>query len=546
MSKKKKSISKKSKKNNNSINSIYSGKIITFRKNIEDLIPSESEQIFKLYKKTYETIEKQTGRKYNNQEELFRDYENVIYFTINNIIFGGFILKKNINKFNKISIVFHYGDKYSKQYVYDILAKLLTSVGYMIEASGGVSHILENYYNINPNERDIVENIFGKTNVISWDNDTKTYDRKTKNHIIKNKQLFGRICNKIKTKSWANNIKLSVTFNKGCTFTINEIPLNYYNDIFTNIFTSQAKLNYLSKGFPTYGDLDSESYLSNMVESNVVKINDIINKKFKLSTNGFSFLNIFENDKKNDISVFLNKLKNKMQKNKDYILNDKEDRDIFREQITNFFNSISKDQNIFGKLLDYDISICIDAVPRDTTPNNANALFKGIKLIHTDIYPQANIGDVLWSFKNKWYGKIEKYIKDIEEEDLNLIHNRNKWNNKIVGVYNIWISLTDGITDNGLALLDFNKKKHGYLIPYKAYRPNSKDSTENASFISASVRHNEEDNWYSKFNMQFGDCYIFNTIGTPHSAFQYINGTGKNRKSVELRLVLLKNVIKRN
>ena len=50
----------------------------------------------------------------------------------------------------------------------------------MIEASGGVSHILENYYNINPNERDIVENIFGKTNVISWDNDTKTYDIKLK------------------------------------------------------------------------------------------------------------------------------------------------------------------------------------------------------------------------------------------------------------------------------------------------------------------------------------------------------------------------------
>ena len=523
----------------------YVGKIITFRKTIEELTEDESAEIFKLYKQVYESYENKSGRKYDKVNDLLKLYDEVIYFTINNIIFGGFISRRMNNKIYKISVILHYGDEYSKQYVYDILAQLLTNIGYMIEADGGVAHIIKNYYNIKPANRDIVENLFGKEKIAKWSEEKKTYDRKTENHVIKGKQLFGRICNKTLSKSWANKVKLSKSFINGCKLTINKIPYKDFDNLFTNVFISKAKLNFLSRKFTSYNDLDSESYLSNMVESHVIKINEVGNKKFKLSTNGFSFIDIYELDKKKVITSFFNKIKKKMKQDPQYILNDRESRALFRDKITKFFNSISKNKDVFGKLIDYDIAICIDAVPRDTSPKNKAALFKSINLIHTDIYPLGNMGDVLWSFRNKWYAKFNEKIKDIEEEDLNDIHNRNKWNNKIVGIFNIWISLTNGITDNGLTVLDFNKRKHGYLLPYKAFRPASRANDDNVNFISASLRYNKDQKWYTKFNMQFGECFIFNTVGTPHTGFKYVNGTGKSRRSVELRIVLLKNIQKK-
>ena len=42
--------------------------------------------------------------------------------------------------------------------------------------------------------------------------------------------------------------------------------------------------------------------------------------------------------------------------------------------------------------------------------------------------------------------------------------------------------------------------------------------------------------------MKFGECFIFNTIGSPHTGYKYNIGSEKNRKSVEVRVILLKNV----
>ena len=102
----------------------YVGKIITFRKTIEELTEDESAEIFKLYKQVYESYENKSGRKYDKVNDLLKLYDEVIYFTINNIIFGGFISRRMNNKIYKISVILHYGDEYSKQYVYDILAQL--------------------------------------------------------------------------------------------------------------------------------------------------------------------------------------------------------------------------------------------------------------------------------------------------------------------------------------------------------------------------------------------------------------------------------------
>ena len=69
------------------------------------------------------------------------------------------------------------------------------------------------------------------------------------------------------------------------------------------------------------------------------------------------------------------------------------------------------------------------------------------------------------------------------------------------------------------------------MVPYKAFRTATR-AIDNVNFISTSV----------KYNMKFGDCIIFNTIGSPHTGFNYDNGSNKNRKSIELRIMLLKNV----
>ena len=39
--------------------------------------------------------------------------------------------------------------------------------------------------------------------------------------------------------------------------------------------------------------------------------------------------------------------------------------------------------------------------------------------------------------------------------------------------------------------------------------------------------------------MKYGDCILFDTKRTPHTAFQYINGSEKHRKSIELRILIL-------
>jgi DNA polymerase III delta prime subunit len=66
--------------------------------------------------------------------------------------------------------------------------------------------------------------------------------------------------------------------------------------------------------------------------------------------------------------------------------------------------------------------------------------------------------------------------------------------------------------------------------------------SHNVNFISSSIKHDPSHTWYTKYNMKFGECFIFNTIGSPHTGFKYDNGSTKNRKSIELRIMLLKNV----
>jgi cytidyltransferase-like protein len=535
-------INEKEKKELESLD-IKKEKILTFKKRTSELNKEESDSLFNLYKKTYAEIEKKTGRVYENLESIKQLYQDVIYFVKNDIIFGGFFSTK-FRYANKISLILHDNTAYGKQYVYDILNKLLNQYGYILEASLGAKHILKNYYNLKPLDIEVVKFVFGAENIeeknVSGD---ILYNRKTKNHLIEDKQLFGKLCTKKYSKSWSTKMVLNKNIFNGCDLLLDNIIYNSY-DIFENIFTGIATLTYISNIFTPYNNLDSEAIVSNMVENHKVKINNIPDdNKFNIENNGFTLVNLFDLDKHNVMTCFLSELKNKMVANNNYILDDSSDRTKFRKSLEIFCSHLMKEhKELFGNSLpDYDAIVCLDAVPRDTNSANSNSKFNAIKLVHSDLYPFNNIGDILWSFRNTWYGKISEVITDIEDEELNKETNRNKWNNKVVGIFNFWISLTNGITDNGLALLDFGLKSHNFLVPYKAFRTATR-AIDNVNFISTSVKYDPSHKWYTKYNMKFGDCIIFNTIGSPHTGFNYDNGSNKNRKSIELRIMLLKNV----
>ena len=516
-------------------------KILTFKKNMTELNKEESDRLFELYKLVYCDIEKKTGRVCENPNQIKNQYSDVVYFVKNNIIFGGLFSNK-LKYANKISIILHDNTLYGKQYIFDILNKLLNQYGYIIEASEAPEKILKIWYKLKPLDIDIIKFIFGENNIIDKSNDEPRYDRKTKNNVIENKQLFGKLCKSTYSKSWSKVMVLNRNIFDGCDLLLDNIIYNTY-DIFENVFTGIATLTYISKNFTPYNNLNSEAVVSNQVENHKLKINNIPdNHTFNIEKNGFALVNLFELDTHNVMKSFLSDIKNKMVDEK-YILNDDKDRIQFRNSLVLFCTHLMKEhKELFGNILpDYDTIVCIDAVPRDTNPSNETAKFTAINLVHSDIYPYGNMGDILWSFRNTWYGKIKETITDIEEEKLDKQENRNKWNSKVVGIYNFWISLTDGITDNGLALLDFNTESHNLLVPYKAFRPASK-AEDNVNFISSSIKHDPSHKWYTKYNMKFGECFIFNTIGSPHTGFKYDNGSTKNRKSIELRIMLLKNV----
>jgi len=525
-------------------------KIITIKKNKKDLKTYEKEILFKLYKISYERVEKETGREFTSIDSLLSQYSDIIYFVNRDNIFGGFLSNKikgiGTSDFvaNKISIILNDDKPFSKQYIFDILSKLLVSnYGYVLEASGAVSHILKSRYNIVPNKIDKVKLIYPEERLIDIKAET-IYTRITPGgHHIKDKELFGKMC----IQQYRTFAKVMVMNNKlleGCDLDFDEIKYKSYLSTFDNLFNGEALLKFISPDFPPYTDIDSEAIVSNLVQDNKVLINDIPEENsFNINTNGFALINLYEEF--SEIKEILDKIKLNINIDISNTIDEEKTRQQLRDMMAQLaleiVKKLDKRKEIFGdeNFPDFNKAICLDAVPRDTNPENEKSKFRGINLVHCDIYPKAYIGDVLWSFRNTWYKKIGCVSNDIKIEELDKIENRDKWNDKIVGIYNFWISLTDGITDNGLALLDLSSIPDGSLIPYKAFRPASK-LKDNVNFISSSLRYNESQRWYTKYNMKFGDCFIFDTKRSPHTGFSYLNGTNKQRKSVECRVLFMK------
>jgi cytidyltransferase-like protein len=555
---------------NNAQNNMTNNKIQSVLKFVYQLRNDEKENIFQLYKTSYADVEKDTGLTIENAEDLFKNYVDISYFMLNDKIFGGIISSKRLtyeNQFNKLSVIIHDGSKFAIKYVYDVLAKLLVSGGYFVEASGKVSDNLTSKYNLKPLNFERVREIFPNFALEKVNETDYKRSLKSKPTIDITKKLFGTPCVE---SSMIYSSSLGDKPLEGCNYRLNLktkkessdrtsndhlFNLNQYN-IFENIFEMKANMKFLSDTFIPYSDLNAESFLSNDISDHIVNLINIDDyKSYFMDINHFSFIDLLSIYEEDDFKNYLKSIEERIKINTQYVLDDnpseqqefKKPRIVIRDKLNIFIKKIRNDPSkkdlfiqMFGKDI-YDNAgehVFVDVVPRDTNINNESARFRAINLVHTDIYPNVDIGETVWSFRNTWTDKL-KCIKSLENFDFNNYQQRDFWNENIIGIFNIWINLTDEITDNGFTVMNCKNFKKTDLIPYKAYRRGT-TSAQNINFISSSVKYNENQQWCTKYKMEFGESLIFRTDLTPHTGFTYVNGSEKNRKSMECRIIFMK------
>lgn len=202
---------------------------------------------------------------------------------------------------------------------------------------------------------------------------------------------------------------------------------------------------------------------------------------------------------------------------------DRGNRSKFRKDIETYIKTLYHNDKVkFTRLFGFDYSfddiLAVDTVLRDTS----KSIFKPITLVHTDFHYNFSHNDILNVFGNKW-------------KDINLTKQ------KIICMRNIWINLTPVITDNGLTLLKKYSSLQQDIVPYTAYRREGNDIRK---FISASLLYQSYQKWFTKYNMTFGDAYIFDTYHTPHTSYKIIGGNFLSgyRQSIETRILFMKDI----
>ena len=95
-------------------------------------------KMYAMYAKTYTDAGQELW--FKNAEELFGRYP--CFLTINNSQEKAYVMYQFKSKFNKISLVCHDSSPEGKALVVDLLVKLLSSPGYILEAASAVSWVL--------------------------------------------------------------------------------------------------------------------------------------------------------------------------------------------------------------------------------------------------------------------------------------------------------------------------------------------------------------------------------------------------------------------
>lgn len=146
-------------------------------------------------------------------------------------------------------------------------------------------------------------------------------------------------------------------------------------------------------------------------------------------------------------------------------------REGLRDSIKLFILKFMRTQNYWTKPLglEFNHAVVLDAVYRDTTPN-VDSRFGSVNLSHVDF--DGNMTDIaqIRPFYDTWKQKLEK---ELGREHT---HSRGYWlsGKKIVKMFNIWISLTEEIKDDALALMDITTLDPTQIVRYIATRTSRK------------------------------------------------------------------------
>jgi hypothetical protein len=102
------------------------------------LSAAERAKMYAMYAKTYTDAGQELW--FKNADELFSRYP--CFLTINNSQIKAYVMYQFKSKFNKISLVCHDSSPEGKALVVELLVKLLSSPGYILEAASAVSWVL--------------------------------------------------------------------------------------------------------------------------------------------------------------------------------------------------------------------------------------------------------------------------------------------------------------------------------------------------------------------------------------------------------------------
>jgi hypothetical protein len=179
------------------------------------------------------------------------------------------------------------------------------------------------------------------------------------------------------------------------------------------------------------------------------------------------------------------------------------------------------------------IPVVLDAVYRDSFTNTSNKFTK-IPLTHMDFDNYMNDINLIEPFMDTWGPQFEKMLGPKGSS-------REFWfyGKKIVKICNIWISLTDSIEQDPLGIIDRRTVKEFQVIPYIASRQIIEGRKN--YFIATGLKYDPDNKWFFKKNMKFGEALIFDSKFTPHASCTLLNNSNKSRKSLECRVMFVRN-----
>ena len=161
--------------------------------------------------------------------------------------------------------------------------------------------------------------------------------------------------------------------------------------------------------------------------------------------------------------------------------------------------------------------VCVDAVCRNTDPNT-NSAFRQITLAHTD-FSKSHFKNTMKCFVKQWKPHFDRKKLSYNLDDFH-------------EMINIWMPLNH-VSAFPLALYDC-KFPHK-ITPYNGVRRDGSIFVAQCMVSSQSVQNG----WRYVPEMKFGTGIIFQSMKTPHCAFD-IGGENRTRRSCECRCLLFR------